>query len=51
VSESWLYGAVCRQSVEPFVKVGYMVLCKQITIMWVNVGYMELCVDRELNCG
>jgi hypothetical protein len=34
VCESWLYGAVCRQSAEPCVK----------------DGYKELCVDRELNC-
>ena len=35
MGEIWLHEAVCRQTPE----------------LWVRVGYMKLCVDRDLKCG
>ena len=35
MADSWLDGAVCIQTPE----------------LWLTVGYMKLCVDRDLNCG
>ena len=35
MADSWLHEALCRQSPE----------------LWLTVGYMKLYVDRDLNCG
>ena len=49
MGESWLHEAVCRQSRDLCVTVGYIKLCVDRELNCVGAGYVEICVDRSLN--
>jgi len=49
VVDSWLHEAVCRQTPQLWVTVGYMKPGVDRDQLLVTVSYVKLCVDRDLN--